>query len=692
MNIKPDAAKDIPCKNVLIYGYCKYENKGCAFVHSQPGQPPPANSKVSTLKSAPVTTGSLNSADSGDYTAASTFKSGSSTFTEPKRKFNMNTPLFQPSVLSITNKFSKLSPKLKEIPSFVPSTGDGAASGSSAPKDSNTSTVFASRKFNVSTPSFTPSNPFDSQDLINGAAADGYTTQDANNMNQTSSIHSAPQNLQQNGPAKQQNPYLQQSGVMGAPGVGQMPSVSDFMFLHSLGALAYPLNYHLYAPAPPPRFSMQLSPHETTASSMFIPNDLRELLTKKNEATLQTLSQLSLPEHVGVYHSLVPIDLTFDQVSKQFQLPSHVYKVISNVDGIPYAMRRIDYSSKMNILNEIPFSTVKKWKALKNANIVQLRDAFTSVGFTQGDPALCLVYDFYPLANTLQEQHLTRKLGGKLVPITEDLLWTYIIQLTNALIAIHKAGLNAGSSISLSKILVTNKNRIRLGAVCVDDILEYEAIESRKEEVGSEAAIHTLQVGDIIRLGRVITELASAYLPVSLRSGPVEATLSSLRSASSVPFSEELLNTLEVLNSVEGEFDLLNFYSHYLSERTLNLLNGLQDLTDYYESQLLSEVENGRLFRLMAKINYVVDRGSQETELNGSLLVIKLFRDFVFQTYDEFGKPIADLSKVLTNLNKLDVGVDEKLLLISREEDSCIIVSYKEVKDIIDSTFRAIFR
>jgi hypothetical protein len=38
MNINLDSAKDTLCKNILIYGYCKYENKGCVFSHStKPG-------------------------------------------------------------------------------------------------------------------------------------------------------------------------------------------------------------------------------------------------------------------------------------------------------------------------------------------------------------------------------------------------------------------------------------------------------------------------------------------------------------------------------------------------------------------------------------------------------------------------------------------------------------------------------
>ena len=78
----------------------------------------------------------------------------------------------------------------------------------------------------------------------------------------------------------------------------------------------YPLQYHLYAPAPPPRLMIPLQPYETNSQAMFIPNDLREYLHKKNEASLQSLSHLNLPEHVNQYHSLVPIDKSYEPVSK----------------------------------------------------------------------------------------------------------------------------------------------------------------------------------------------------------------------------------------------------------------------------------------------------------------------------------------------------------------------------------------
>lgn len=691
MNINPDSAKEIPCKNVLIFGYCKYENKGCVFAHPDDT----ANTQTQTQATSGTTTSRI-STDSGKslanqddkLTAFSSYAPQTEKLAsaDVKRKFNLNTPSFQPSVQGVTSKFAALSPKLKEIPVFVPSGMDLPAAASPLPiGESNqaSQSSFTARKFNASTPSFTPSNPLDSR----------FAGSSSNIGLASNSLMAPTQSAQLTQPPKQQNPYLTGSvSQVNQPAANSLPQGSDFMY-HNQTALAYPLNYHLYAPAPPPRLAAQMSSHETNVNAMFIPNDLRESLTKKNEATLQTMALLSLPEHVGVYHSLVPIDSSFDQLSTVYQLPSCVYKVLSNVDGQPYVLRRIDFSSRTRILNDGPFATIKKWTTIKSPNVIRLHDAFTTVSLaSQGEPTLCLAYDFYPMASTLQEQHITRKLGTKLEPISEDVLWTYLIQLTGGLITIHEAGLHAGSSISMSKILVTNRNRVRLGAVGVDDILDHDLTESRVKEQGASAILHEMQMADVARFGKLMIDLAGLTLPVGYRGLPAETIIKYLRTAGNPQLSPELLDALESLAKADDEFDLTEFYRSRLSLRMLRTVNGLQDLSDYFESQLLSEVENARLFRLLAKISFLLDRPDSEGELAKSGFIIKSFKDYLFQTCDEYGKPLVDLSRVLTNLNKLDVGIDEKLLLVSREEDSCIIISYKEIKEIIDVSFRSLTR
>lgn len=64
----------------------------------------------------------------------------------------------------------------------------------------------------------------------------------------------------------------------------------------------------------------------------------------------------------------------------------------------------------------------------------------------------------------------------------------------------------------------------------------------------------------------------------------------------------------------------------------------------------------------------------------GDRYLIKLFRDYVFHQVDELGRPVTDLSHVLTCLNKLDAAIDEKVMLVSRDEQNCLVVSYAEVR------------
>ena len=39
---------------------------------------------------------------------------------------------------------------------------------------------------------------------------------------------------------------------------------------------------------------------------------------------------------------------------------------------------------------------------------------------------------------------------------------------------------------------------------------------------------------------------------------------------------------------------------------------------------------------------------------------------------------------------QLDVGTDEKIMLVARDEQSCLVVSYKDVKQCIESAFMCV--
>lgn len=64
---------------------------------------------------------------------------------------------------------------------------------------------------------------------------------------------------------------------------------------------------------------------------------------------------------------------------------------------------------------------------------------------------------------------------------------------------------------------------------------------------------------------------------------------------------------------------------------------------------------------------------------SGDRVLLKLFRDYVFHQVNDLGEPVVDLAHVLACLNKLDAGTDERIMLVSRDEQACFIVTYKEV-------------
>ncbi|RLV93544.1 PAB-dependent poly [Spathaspora sp. JA1] len=585
MNINLDNAKDTLCKNITIYGYCKFENKGCAFSHRRPTLPPSQSQpQITPLVQQLNITSSFEIPSS----AGSTHSSHSS---DSKRKYDFNTPSFQPSNLNNSNSSTKFaSPKVEQIPVFVPD-GGGSSSG---------------YKFNASTPSFTPAPASQASGASPAATAPIPT-----GMPSTQPVVPPPQ-------SSTPNPYL-----------------NDPYYQHPAAAAAatkYPLQYHLYAPQPPPRLTLPLTPHESNPHLLFLPNDLRETLHRKNEASLQTMIHSSLPVSVNQYHSLVPIDRNYQDGN------SILYKVFSSFDGNVYAMRKIDGIES----DSINFTKFKKWKSLNCANVVNVVDSFSSLSF--GGSCLIVVFDYFPNSMTLYEQY--KKVGGI---VTEEMLWNYMLQLVNAVASLHEKGLTGNGTINLNKIIITNSDRIRLSNGSISDLLG--------DEPGSRAE-------DIVSVGRVLSELSQG-----------------MRNR----ISEELSMTIQELTNTGDQFDLAGFQGK-ISKQLFSNFDKLQNSNDFLEAQLTSELENARLFRLMTKINYILSNNLP----NEQVKTIKLFHNFIFNCFDEMGKRIIDLSKVIINLNKLDCGIDEKVLLVSNDDNECIIASFKEIRDIIDSQFRII--
>ncbi|KAI8145218.1 hypothetical protein BJV82DRAFT_605362 [Fennellomyces sp. T-0311] len=441
-----------------------------------------------------------------------------------------------------------------------------------------------------------------------------------------------------------------------------------------------PLQYHLYTSGLVP-VAEPLS-HQRAIQSFFMPDKLRESLTQRNEATLLSAParELGLPQEVHVYHSLYPLEEHNSQSSQYFGHSSRIYKAVSSVDGRTYTLVRIE---GFRLVNELAMASVEYWRRIRHCNIVSIHEAFTTQTF--GDSSLVFVYDYHPCSATLQSLYFTpqgqammqaelQATGINSLLIPETTLWSYITQVASAIKAAHTAGL-AVRSIDPSKILSTGKHRIRINCVAMLDVLQFE----------TEQNIALQQQEDLLAFGKLIVSLACNSTQ-SIHTLPQSVELLSRY------YSPDLKDVVLYLLSKPMATKTVDEVIRMIGPRILHEINSSQSYADVLETELRRELENGRLVRLLSKMGFINERPEFDMDPSwsetGDRYIIKLFRDYVFHQVDENGLPVVNMVHVLSCLNKLDAGVDERIVLMSRDEESCLIVSYKEVKNCILSAFK----
>lgn len=131
-----------------------------------------------------------------------------------------------------------------------------------------------------------------------------------------------------------------------------------------------------------------------------------------------------------------------------------------------------------------------------------------------------------------------------------------------------------------------------------------------------------------------------------------------------------------------------------IGARFYTQLDNLQNNAEVLENELSKEIENGRLFRLLSKLATVNERPELNLDAawseTGDRYMLKLFRDYVFHQVTEEGRPWLDMAHIVQCLNKLDAGVPEKVCLMSRDEQSILVVSYSELKRCLDLSFEEV--
>lgn len=442
--------------------------------------------------------------------------------------------------------------------------------------------------------------------------------------------------------------------------------------------------------------------YQRTAHDFFIPDALREELQKKAEVARQIAPNSTLPV-IEQFHSLFCLDMSPQKNTAPFGYASWIYRAVSSKDGKTYALRRLE---NFRLTSETAIRSAQPWKRVLNGNVVTIHEAFTTRAF--GDSSLILVTDYHPNSKSLADEHFkpVQRFHGRQPTsshVPEQVLWGYTVQIASALKAIHGSGL-AARLITPSKILLTSKNRIRLNACAIMDIVQFDNARSVPE----------LQADDFVQLGRLILCIANNNPTAHLQMQKSMDYITRSYTARLKECVQWLLNPQPPAGAPSSptspaplQKDIDTFLGG-IADQFASVFDSELHAQDTLTVHLGKELESSRLVRLLIKLNMINERPELDASQNmagnsgtnpssvwaetGERYYLKLFRDYVFHQVDANGHPVTDLAHILDCLNKLDAGTDERIGLVSRDEQNVLIVSYREVKRALESAFQDLVR
>lgn len=429
----------------------------------------------------------------------------------------------------------------------------------------------------------------------------------------------------------------------------------------------------------------------------FLQDELRNDILSRNEIvnSIETECQ-DLPLEVENYHSLCLLESL--PVHPKLPVQSSTYKATHNLTGVKYCLRRLH---GFRLQSTKCMQIVDMWKKLQHTNVVQLREVFTTKTF--GDNSLVIVYDYHPGSQTLLSKYFipsaestngySDPFSGEVRPFShksalhraststllpENEIWSVIIQLSAGLRAIHQAGL-ACRTLDPTKIIITGK-RIRFSCVAISDLATYDPSQTNPLTV-----VNHHQQDDLTAFGKLILALACRSLQ-SVQRDQIQNSIELI----SRHYSSDLRNIILYLLSSSNRRSVTEIMP-MIGARFYVQLDALQSQCDIQEDELAREMENGRLYRLLVKLGTVNERPELNLDVTwsetGDRYMLKLFRDYLFHTVTEDGRPWLNQSHIVQCLNKLDAGTVEKVQLMSRDEQSVLVVTYAELKHCLEQAF-----
>ncbi|XP_045458572.1 PAN2-PAN3 deadenylation complex subunit PAN3 [Melitaea cinxia] len=434
------------------------------------------------------------------------------------------------------------------------------------------------------------------------------------------------------------------------------------------------------------------------AATFYTPETIRSEIYQRNEDVFLQ-PDLHLPESVETYAELTPLEPLAPHG------PASSYRATHRPSGELVALRRLHAHAPAHAHVH---ARLELWRAVDHPNVVRLHRAFLAKEF--GDHSLVLVYDYHYSCMTLMSRYLSggapgggndangafhdpfssdpdaprpythqknamlRAVAcGALLP--EAVLWSILVQLTAGLRAIHATGL-ACRSLDPTKV-VMNGCRIRIAWCGIAD-----AVHANNVDVAQ------AQQEDLTALGRLALALACRTVHCD--------NLTACMDLVSRSYSADLKNLILYLLSSSSTRRSVTDLMPMIGARFYTQVEALERRADAFEEQLAREIDNGRLLRILIKMGVVNERPELNMDASwsetGDRYMLKLFRDYLFHSVTADGRPWLDQAHLASALNSLDGGSLAKVELMSRDEQSVLVVSYSELKHCLETAFEEVMQ
>jgi PAB-dependent poly(A)-specific ribonuclease subunit 3 len=426
----------------------------------------------------------------------------------------------------------------------------------------------------------------------------------------------------------------------------------------------------------------------TPVGDLFMAQHLRSKFQQAPAGTSRNTTVASSKFHH--YTAITNIDAKAIESSLHRSLVTQVLRTTNRFNGKHVIIRRVvDAPAK----DADCVAVIERLKHFRHPNLVPLHSITPTTEFVLGSHDTIMEYRMIKRAKSAQEAFFTPRgltsapsamqiaaSGGGIegpsmgVPsdITEGLLWSIACQLIGLIRAFHDVGVPL-RGLHLSKLMWLDVlGRIYftgLGLMDVAEPLSYPLPQPQLE-------MHMKH--DIQHLGLVLLQLATQSPSINLVDGRAALQRSHR-------FSTTFLNLVAVC--LEASVDI-NSLCRGLGERMSIEVGHQEGNADFLLSECAKEVHNGRLMRLMIKLNFVLESQDASEYADASdRFTLKLFSQYIFNQIDEQNRPRVDWGHVYHSLNKLDCGSDELLQLISQDASTVLVVSYRDIRTMLDKAF-----